>query len=133
MTRPAITAAMKSCGFDVTSSAHGGLYFLENSVMAEFQPDGTASFIGVAPHRDLELTFQGVDLFKKHADEVFKLFETHEGETATDVDPHEHLFPKQIVTLWDPDTQYDLNAETMPVWGQIGIGNAQYMTDCAAL
>lgn len=133
MTRPEITAEMRSYGLKITSTAHGHLYFLENSLMAEFQPDGTASFIRVAPHQDLELTFQGVNLFKTHADEVFKLFEAHEGETATNVDQHEHVFPKQIVTLWDPDAQYDLNGETIPVWGQIGIGNAQYMADCAAL
>ncbi len=133
MTRDEISSAMKTCGLSVSSTAHGHLYFLENAIMVEFQPNGEASFIGVAPHQALRLTFQGISLFETNADRVFELFQKDEGEAAVNFDQHEHVFMNQIVTLWDPDTQYDLNGEQIPIWGQIGIGNRQYLRDCSAL
>ncbi len=133
MLKEELISVMNSNKQSVSSTAHGHLYFLENSIQVEFQPNGEASFIGVAPHAKLSLTFQGVNLFDKHSDEVFALFQKNEGVDIVQQDQHEHIFLKQIVTLWDPDEQYDLNGENQPVWGQIGVGNSDYLEDIKGL
>lgn len=126
MTKDEVTRAMKACGLNVSSNAHGHLYFFENSIMVEFHPTGDATFIGVSPNKNLRLTFQNTSLFDMEAKRVFHLFQKHEEVTA-EFDEYEHIFPRQIVTLWDADAQYDQNGQKTAIWGQIGIGDDKYL------
>ncbi len=128
MTKADAIAAMKANRQDLSSTAHGHLYFLDNSIQIEFEPEGTSSFIGVAPHAGLRLVFQGIDLFDHDASEIFALFQQNENDETIWAEQYEHVFPKQIVTVWDADAQYDLNGGHRPVWGQIGVGSSAYLS-----
>ena len=118
---------MKSKKIDVSSTANGLLYFMENSIQIEFGSEGAASFIGISPHTELRLVFRGINLFDHDATEVFSLFQQYEDDENKWAEQYEHIFPKQIISVWDADTQYDLKGRLRRIWGQIGVGNSAYL------
>ena len=78
-----IVEKMRTAGQGISATSNGHLYFVRNAIQVEFQSDGTASFIGVAPDPGLRLLFRGVDLFRRDAPEVFALFQAEEDDGAT--------------------------------------------------
>lgn len=109
------------------SSAGGSHYFIENCLQVEFDGNHRATFIGLAPHRGVELRYQGQDILTRPADEVFQILAGNEASPAPAFNPNEVLFSDQILTLWEADPQYDPHGERYPVWGQIGIGGKAYL------
>jgi len=101
--------------------------YIDGSVGVEFDAEDRASFVELHPHRDLVVTYRGEDVFDQPAEEVFRLIAKSGAEDDRDFDPSEHLFRKQIVTLWHADPQYDLGGERFPVWGSIGVGDQGYL------
>lgn len=109
------------------------LYFFENSIQVEFDDADTVSFIGISSHSEIDLFFQGHDLFEMGAKQVFEVFQHAENGGRAIFSEYEHLFPQQIVMLWDADTQYDRRGERFPVWAEIGIGSKAYYETVKAI
>ena len=81
----------------------------------------------------ISLMFQQHDLFTMSAREVFALIAAFENGSLVEFNEQECLFPNQIISLWDADEQYDWSHnETVPTWGQIGLGNETYLAAMSA-
>jgi hypothetical protein len=109
------------------SARHGTQdYYLENSIHIELT-DERATFIGICPHKNVCLFYHGENILGMEAEEAFQLIARHEDAGGHIYSQHEYLFPNQIITLWDVQSQYDRSGGNKVVWGQIGIGNAEYL------
>lgn len=101
-------------------------FFCDNALQVEHD-DGTASFIGIASHRDILCTYCGVDVFDLPAERLFRLIASDE-RVPPEFDPQEFCFSDQIVTVWEADEQYDYKGgHARRVYGQVGIGDARYL------
>lgn len=119
---------MAAAGFPLQSSNDALDYFCDASIQTECDADGRVHFIGVAHSPKFEATYRGADVFALSAPELFALIAAADGSGPHEYQSSEYCFPRQIMTLWDADPQYDrLTNESKPVWGQVGIGNADYM------
>ena len=126
MTRDEVAAALKTIGIMTRSAEHAATdYYFENAIQIEFT-DGTASFIGIASDRDIELVFQGASILQSPARDVFKRIAAAEGGTHK-YDVNGKVFRRLIVTLWEAEEQYDRINEAVPVYGQVGLGDARYL------
>ena len=126
-TRGEVRNVMFDLGFKEDLNERGRtLYCFENSIQVEFDDADRASFIGISSHSQTDLFFQGYKLFEMNAEQVFKIFQNAENGDHSVFTEYEHLFPQQIVTLYDADTQYDRRGERFSVWSEIGIGNKVY-------
>lgn len=119
---------MAAIGLPLLSSRRSMDFYFHNAIQIDFDGDHGASFIGVSSHEEIELIYKGQNLFALPAREVFKLIAMYEDGETIAYSEAECVFPHQILTLYDADEQYDrYHGETMPVWSQIGIGNAAYL------
>jgi len=126
--RSVIRAEMASAGLPLESARESMDYFGSASVQVEYEEDGTASFIGVSSDPDLELFYDGIDLFDVEAKKAFELLASRDGSGSHEYSESEYLFPSQIITLYEADAQYDRKREeTRSVWGQIGCGDTRYL------
>jgi len=102
-------------------------YYFNNSLQIEFVND-KADFIGMSYHPDINVMYKNTNVFDTEAKELFNLIARNEEENHK-FDEMEYLFPKQIVTLWDADEQYDHmgTTNTRLIWAQIGIGSQNYL------
>jgi hypothetical protein len=73
-------------------------------------------------------TYKEVNVFDPPAEQLFSLMVAGEVDASTHkFDDTGYLFPDQILTLYDADSQYDkFRGETRPIWGQVGIGDARW-------
>lgn len=102
-------------------------YFCDNAIQAEYGEDDRVDFIGVSHHPKIAATYDGAPVFAVPAESLFDLISANEDVRA-DYNPDEHLFDRQIVTLWEADSQYDYaGGESRPVWAQVGVGNERYL------
>lgn len=123
-----VRAAMATFGLPLDSERESMDFFCDASIQVEYESDGTASFIGVSSDLKLVLVYDGVDLFDTEAANVFQLFSSRDNSGHHEFSASEYVFPSQIVTLYDADTQYDRRRdETRAVWGQIGCGDSRYL------
>ncbi len=93
-------------------------------------------FIGVSANLErYRLLFAGVDVFDEEAGIVFDLIAKHDGGGKHAFDAasaSSYVFPNQVVTLYDADTQYDRvrrRSGLTPlrrIWAQVGIGTKSY-------
>jgi hypothetical protein len=126
MIRTDVCAAMEELGHPLCHEKKTLDYFCEHSIQTEYTDD-TVSFIGIASDEKIDLIYQGLDLFDMTSKESFALISKGESKEHTYED-YEYLFPDQIVTLWESDSQYDYKGgEERPVWGQIGIGDQRHL------
>lgn len=126
MTRDQVRSAMEEFGHPLCHETNSMDYFHENAIQAEYE-DGTVSFIGVASDKKIELIFRNFDLFDMTSEEAFSLISKDETKEHS-YEEYEYIFPDQIVTLWEADSQYDYKGiEQRPVWGQIGIGDQRHL------
>ena len=126
--RAAVREALSAEEFVFEESRGSQDYFSKATIQVEYEDDGTASFIGISNYDGLSLLFQGVDLFDVEASAVFDLLAQTDGSGEHAFSPFEYVFPNQILTLYEADTQYDRRrAESRAVWGQIGAGDARYL------
>jgi hypothetical protein len=103
-------------------------FFALSCIQVEYEEDDTASFIGVASDKNIELIYYGTDLFDIDAEISFRHIAEHESNQNHDFTDLEYIFPDQIISLWEADTQYDRKGgERRMVWGQIGIGDDRYL------
>jgi len=102
-------------------------FFCDMSISVEYTED-TASFIGVSFHSSYKCTYPGVNVFDIPAEEIFSVIAVSEGGSSVHTfDSCGYVFPKQILSLWEADSQYDyLGGEIRPIWANIGIGDARY-------
>ena len=112
-------------GYPLSLTRNAIDYFCENAIQVEYIDD-TASFIGVAPHAEIECIFNDVDVFDTEASDLFKIIATVDSSPNLEFDPCEYCFPSLIITLWEADTQYHREG-TKEVYGQIGIGDQRYL------
>jgi hypothetical protein len=115
-------------GFHFERARRSMDFFCEASIQVEYHEDGTASFIGISFHSSHKCTYQGMNVFDTPAEEIFSLMAAGEGDGSIHTFDHcEYVFPKQILTLYEADSQYDrLGGEVRPIWAQVGIGDARY-------
>jgi hypothetical protein len=126
--RTSVRAALVAADCPLHSEDRNLDHFESASIQVEYEADGTASFIGISSDPDIALSYGGIDLFDTEAKRVFELLALRDGSGAHDFAETEYLFPSQIVTLYEADTQYDRKrAETRSIWGQIGCGDTRYL------
>jgi hypothetical protein len=108
-------------------------FFCEASIQILYEQDDTASFIGVSFHSFYTCTYKGVNVFDTLAEELFSLMAAGEGDGSTHrFNDCGYVFPKQILTLYNADSQYDrLGGEVRLIWAQVGIGDARYLAATA--
>ncbi len=131
--RAELRDAVRAVGFELHSERGSSDYFAKVAIQVEYDDAGCAWFIGANSTPQFRLLFHGIDLFDTDATEVFELFCQSEGGPAPPYGDGGYTFPKQIVTLWEADEQYDRVREfsggrSRPIWGQIGVGSAGYLT-----
>jgi hypothetical protein len=126
--RSDIRAALADIGCPLRTARGSMDHFGGASIQVEYEEDDTASFIGVSSHQDVVLLFDDIDLFDKEAEEIFAIFSSRDDSGNHQFTSYEYVFPKQIVTLYEADPQYDhRRGETRPVWAQIGCGDQRYL------
>ena len=130
--RPEIRRTLEEGGYPYKLSRKSLDFFCDAAIQVEYIED-TASFIGVSFHSSYTCTYQGVNVFDTPAEELFFLVASAEGDDPTHTFNHYgYVFPKQILSLWEADSQYDyLGGEIRPMWGQVGIGDARYLAATA--
>ncbi len=125
--RRGIGETMEGLGHKISARHGQSDRYVRNCVQIEFDEDGLASFIGISTDSGIELIYRGRDILHLPSHEVFDLIKENEPECDFEYSDVTHLFRNQIITLWDADEQYDSFDERFPVWGQIGIGNENYL------
>jgi hypothetical protein len=118
---------LSKLGFGLESSHGASDYFCDAAIQVEYSADNSVWFVGLSASDRFRAWFQGRDIFSLTAEEVFLLLAASEGAGEYTYNCQEYFFPKQVLTLWDADEQYDRKGnETRPFWGQIGIGSSSY-------
>ncbi len=108
-------------------------YSFDASLQFEVGESGRIQFIGLASNPDVISRYNGHDVFDTPAPELFELIAAHESVNH-EYDPSEYLFPDQIITLYEADEQYDqVQHESRPIWGQVGVGNDEYLAAIRAI
>ncbi|KPA90716.1 hypothetical protein [Pseudomonas asplenii] len=121
--------AMTADGFTLKHDTETQDYFdlPELGIQVEYSA-GQASFIGVSCYAACQVMYDGVNVFDTEAEELFGRMARADGSGEHSLNTHEHLFPRQILTLWDADEQYDrMGGEERRVWAQVGLGDADYL------
>jgi len=133
MPRNEVQRLMRNLGYGLSSSHDQSDYYIESSVQVEFDAAEKASFIGISPHHETDVLYNGKRVFEHEAEFVFSFIRECGDEMYSEYEPREYLFRKQILTLWDAAEQYELGGERFPVWGQIGVGNQYYLSAVDAI
>lgn len=82
--------------------------FFQNAFQVSFDDGGRANFIEVASGLSAVVLFAGCDVFDMRADELLVLIKNQaEPDPELSRPPHGFVFSDLILTIWDPDTQYD--------------------------
>jgi hypothetical protein len=134
--RAAARLALAALGLPLEASRESVDYFCDACIQTECGLDERLWFIGVSAHivRRFSVRFQGQDVFALSAPELFARMAAADNSGQHEFNVYEYCFPRQILTLWDADAQYDLQGgERRPVWAQVGVGNAAYAAACAAI
>jgi hypothetical protein len=107
--------------------------FCEGSVKIE-SVGGRISFIDVFYSDAYVAQYRGVDVFDVTARELFQIAAAADKSGHHEFDPLEYRFPKQILTLWSADPQYDYRRKgARQVWGAVGLGNEVYLSAIQAV
>ena len=100
-------------------------YYFENSLQVEFE-NNKADFIGISYNDNYIVTYEGENVFDTKAKKIFTLIAENE-KLDHEYSSDEYLFPDQIISLWEADTQYDnYESYSREIWAQIGIGSSSY-------
>ncbi|MFT3736408.1 MAG: hypothetical protein QM776_15550 [Rhodocyclaceae bacterium] len=120
-------AALSAIGLPLEAADKNLDYFDRAGIKVEYTSD-CASFIGVSHSKVCLFTYFGKNVFDTPATELFELFASNEATGNHVFNTYEHVFPEQILTLWDADEQYDrIGMETRVMWAQVGVGNGVYL------
>ncbi|MFC0682906.1 hypothetical protein ACFFGH_34190 [Lysobacter korlensis] len=134
VTREDARGAMARAGLPLNSSHGDSDYYCSSSIQVEHGPDSRVWFVGVSHSHAYRAVYRGVDVFRLSAEELFALAAVADQSGPHGYSADEYCFPKQILTLWAADTQYDYEGpELTPVWAQVGVGNELYATAVAEL
>jgi len=100
-------------------------YYFENSFQVEFE-NNKADFIGISSNDSYIVTYEGKNVFDTKAEKLFALI-TENEKLNHEYNSDEYLFPDQIISLWEADSQYDnYESYSREIWAQIGIGSSSY-------
>jgi len=122
-----IQQSMADRNFELSASAHKMDYYADNAIQVEFGSNDEAQFIGISSSNALKVIYLGMEVFCEPAKKVFDHIQKHETQNTDKFNGEEHIFYDQVITLWDADTQYNYCGGRFKVWGQIGIGNQEYL------
>jgi len=127
--RAEIRSVLEEFGFSLETIRGTLDYFAEASIQVSYSEDQTVRFIGISFHPSYICTYKGTNVFDLPASELFSVVAASEGDTSIhSFNPDGYVFPVQILSLWDADSQYDrLGGEIRPIWAQVGIGDARYL------
>ncbi len=102
-------------------------YSCDSSIQLEFGDSGLLQYIGVTWHKSYNFHYRGVNVFNTEAKKLFNLINEYESQKS-EFNDYEHVFPGQIITLWDSDEQYDrFKNESRKIWASVGVGNLEYL------
>ena len=101
-------------------------FYFDNSLQIEFE-NGLVDFIGISQNDAYKVSYENTDVFDIDGAILFNSIASNEAENHT-LNESEYIFPDQVVTLWDLDTQYDyLGNHKRNIWAQVGIGTKSYL------
>lgn len=131
MPREALRAAASQAGLSLASDHPESDYFAEAAIQVEYDEAGRVQFIGIAPDAEVDALWRGARVADTAAEDIFRMVAAGEGGALHDFDPDGYLFPRQIVTLWSADEQYDVirrrtGGSLRRIWGQVGLGTPAY-------
>lgn len=133
-TRAEARAAMALIGLPLGSTRGDSDYYCDSSIQIEHDPEQRVWFVGVSHSRKYRALYLGHDVFRLDARELFSLVARADLSGPHRYTSDEYCFPNQILTLWAADEQYDYEGpERIPVWAQVGVGNALYAAAVAEL
>jgi hypothetical protein len=122
-----VRSALETFGFALELSRRELDFFCHSSIQVEYV-DGTASFIGVSFSSEYVCTYEGLNVFDTPAEELFSFMNARETSGTASCDEDGVVFPIQILSLWEADSQYDrFQNESRPIYAQVGIGDARYL------
>lgn len=128
-----VRIALENLDFTLASSRRELDFFCEASIQVEYL-DGTAFFIGISFSPKYTCTYGGLNVFDTVATQLFEFVTAREGDAMAAYDECGYVFPSQILSLWDADTQYDrLQNESRPIYAQVGIGDERYLATTAKI
>lgn len=126
--------ALSALGFHLESSRGASDFFCDHAIQVEYSPDGVVWFIGISASERFMAFYLGHDVFDLPAQDLFTLAAAADNSGVHGFSSQEYCFPKQILTLWDADEQYDRKGnEERLVWAQIGVGSSGYAAAVAAI
>jgi len=130
MNRKAVAAAMRRLGAEspVARNVETDMY-LDNAFQVSFGRSGLCEFIELASGVQASVIFEGIDVFQTAADDVLALVQRieHQDDQLSEA-PASFLFSGLILSLWDPDEQYDYaGGHRRPVFGGVGLGDEAYL------
>ena len=98
----------------------------EQGYQIEFEKE-LVDFIGISQHNAYKVSYESTDVFDVEGAILFNSIASNETENHI-LNESEYIFPDQVVTLWDLDTQYDyLGNHKRNIWAQVGIGTKSYL------
>ena len=101
-------------------------FYFDNSLQIEFEKE-SVDFIGISQNNAYKVSYENIDVFDVDGAKLFDLIASNETGNHT-LNESEYVFPDQVVTLWDLDTQYDyLGNHKRNVWAQVGVGTKSYL------
>ena len=132
-TRTEAKQLAESMGFSLESSNDTLDYFCDSSIQLEFGESGLLQYIGLTYHDSYQALYEGVNVFDTEANTLFKIINKKEV-TPSLFNDYEHVFPTQIISLWDSDSQYDrYQNESRCIWASVGVGDENYLKASEAI
>jgi hypothetical protein len=132
--RDDVRACLAANGFPYEMSRDSCDYFCLSAIQVDFDHDGCVQFIGISCEKSIIVTYKSINVFDIPAKELFSIMAANDNSGEHDFDECEFLFPNQILTLWEADFQYDmLGGWQRAVWGQVGLGNREYLDVCSKI
>lgn len=133
MSRDAARSLLSSLGLSLahTRGTHDSY---GDAIKIEYSRDDLSQFIEFSCSSAVRVRYRGVEVFSVAARELHDLIAREESGPRRLFNRHGAIFPEQMITLWDADTQYDCRTlESKEVWGAVGIGNGEYLKAVRAI
>jgi hypothetical protein len=125
--RDDVRACLAANGFPHEMYRDSCDYFCSSAIQVGYDDGDCVQIIGISCEKSISVTYENINVFDVPAEEIFSIMATNDNSGNHDFDECEFIFPNQILTLWDADTQYDtLGGWKRVVWGQVGLGSKAY-------
>lgn len=118
------------CGAKFNHSEWEGVdYFFGNAIEVSYDSEGKVNFIvsQYYPHCGCNFVLYDTDPFDIDAKKLFTVIKDQSNDSH-EFNPDGYLFEEKVIILWESDKENDYKgSETRSIYGQIGIGNSNYL------